>query len=245
MKTAPVTWDKVIAAARATHTTVNVLSVEGASAAIAHRAHRVHVVGGVHRNEQLAGRRWRLPDFVAEPSALGERRFDGSDACRPLGMPCGRLVFQASGMREIQRTFHQVELGVAATGATTTSGVALLQPATTRSLIAHATLQREPTVPVRVSGMPACQRSGISRFVCGSDCAVNAAGAQLSWRTGPGDGLGSSRRRSSRWRASPGLDAFDGATVLDSQSRVEHDAASCHAPDGVEVGLDDLWELPE
>jgi hypothetical protein len=114
----------------------------------------------VHRDEHLAGRRWRLPDFVAEPSALGERRLDGSDARRPLGMPRGRLVFQASGMREIQRTFHQAELGATATGETTTSGLALIQPATTRSLIAHATLQREPTVPVTVSSMPACQRIG-------------------------------------------------------------------------------------
>ena len=48
-------------------------SYEVLEGAIAHRADRVHVVGGVHRDEHLAGRRWRLPDFVAEPSALGER----------------------------------------------------------------------------------------------------------------------------------------------------------------------------
>jgi hypothetical protein len=45
--------------------------------------------------------------------------------------------------------------------------------------------------------------------------------------------------------ASPGLDAFDWATVLDSHSHVEHDASACHAPDGVEVGLDHFWELSE
>ena len=33
--------------------------------------------------------------------------------------------------------------------------------------------------------------------------------------------------------------------MLDSQSHVEHHAAACHAPDGVEVRLDHLRDLPE
>jgi hypothetical protein len=37
-------------------------------------------------------------------------------------------------MREIQRISHQAELGATATGARTTSGLALIQPATTREL---------------------------------------------------------------------------------------------------------------
>jgi hypothetical protein len=44
---------------------------------------------------------------------------------------------------------------------------------------------------------------------------------------------------------SPRLDALGGAPVLDSQSHVEHDAAGGGAPDGVEVGLDHLGDLPE
>src|SRR5450755_3677158 len=134
------------------------LFVEGASSAVAHRAHRVDVLGGVHRFEQLTGGWWRLPDLVAEPSAPGERRLDRSDARGPLGMPAGRLVLQASGMREIQRTSHHAELAGTVTG--TTFGLALIPSATTRSLIAHATWQREPAVTVPVSSMPACQKIG-------------------------------------------------------------------------------------
>ena len=44
---------------------------------------------------------------------------------------------------------------------------------------------------------------------------------------------------------SPRLDPLDWPPALDSQSHVEHDAAVCHASDGVEVRLDHLWELPE
>src|SRR5271165_2011263 len=43
----------------------------------------------------------------------------------------------------------------------------------------------------------------------------------------------------------PGLDAVDGAPVFDSQSHVENEAAAGHAPDGVEVGLDELGDLCE
>jgi hypothetical protein len=43
----------------------------------------------------------------------------------------------------------------------------------------------------------------------------------------------------------PGLDALDRAPGLDSESHVEHDAAVCHASDGVEVGLDHLRDLQE
>jgi hypothetical protein len=56
---------------------------------------------------------------------------------------------------------------------------------------------------------------------------------------------GSPRRRQPRRRASPCLDVFDWMPGLDSQSHVEHHAAACHAPDGVEVGLDHLRDLPE
>ena len=52
-------------------------------------------------------------------------------------------------------------------------------------------------------------------------------------------------RRSPLSRASPRLDALDWAPVLDSESHVEHDAAACHASDGVEVRLDHFRELPE
>jgi hypothetical protein len=65
-----------------------------------------HVLGGVHRDEHLTGRGWRPAHFVAEPSAFGERGLDRCDARRPLGISPGRLVLQASGMREIQRTSH-------------------------------------------------------------------------------------------------------------------------------------------
>ena len=43
----------------------------------------------------------------------------------------------------------------------------------------------------------------------------------------------------------PGLDALDWAPAFDSESHVEHDAAVCHASDGVEVSLDDLRGLYE
>jgi len=43
----------------------------------------------------------------------------------------------------------------------------------------------------------------------------------------------------------PGLDAFDGAAGLDSESHVEFDAAARYAPDGVEVRLHHLGNLPE
>ena len=42
-----------------------------------------------------------------------------------------------------------------------------------------------------------------------------------------------------------GLDALDWAPAFDSESHVEHDAAVCHASDGVEVSLDDLRGLYE
>ena len=48
-----------------------------------------------------------------------------------------------------------------------------------------------------------------------------------------------------RNRRSPGLDAVDGPPVFDSQSHVQHEAAACHAADGVEIGLDDLGDLCE
>ena len=43
----------------------------------------------------------------------------------------------------------------------------------------------------------------------------------------------------------PALDALNWAPAFDSESHVEYDAAVCHASDGVEVSLDDLWELQE
>jgi hypothetical protein len=52
-------------------------------------------------------------------------------------------------------------------------------------------------------------------------------------------------RSAARSRRSPGLDAVEGVLVFDSQSHVHHEAAACHAPDGVEVGLGDLGDLRE